>query len=268
MSLSLCVLDPSRAPDSVQMWRFGEDDVPVSGRLGGPEVVGRLRPSLRADSRIVVLHRPADHAGAALLANVVSGALPAVPVTRLPVTSSLLAATVIALEAAHVEGEGDLARLARIPQTLDVTVSGAWLRRVTRLDDPSPSFGQHLRSIFPWGPRFVARCGPDGRVVKAEPAGFDGSGTGRLVVGAPEGSPGVDRLVAWFGSDAVVHVPPVVADVRGVYGNPGVEFAVVDEFLAAPGPRTARCPVCREPMHADTCPFCHVRPDSREVPAA
>lgn len=268
MSLSVCVLDPSRAPDEVGDWGFGEDLALVTGRLGGPEVASRLRTGARPGSHLLLLYRPAQQAEAAFVANVVSGALPALPVTRLAVDVSLLGATVIALEAAHVEGEGDGSRVSRIGRTLAHTVTGVWLTRVTRLTAPSPTFGQHLRSVVPGGPRFVARCGTGGRVEKALAGGYGGGRTGQLVVGAEQGSPGAQRLSAWFGSDDVVYVPPVAASVQGVYGNHGVEFAVVEEVLASPGPQRGRCRVCRDTVHETACPFCHVRPQTREVPTA
>ncbi|NHA69465.1 hypothetical protein [Phycicoccus flavus] len=268
MSLSVFVLDPSRAADEVVDWGFGADTALVAGHLAGPQVAARLRETSGEDPHLVLLHRPAQAADAAFLANVVSGAVPAVPVSRLQVDSSLLAATVIGLEAAHVEGEGDVSRLARIEHTLARGVGGAWLKRVTRLDSPSPSFGQHLRSIVPGGARFVARCGTEGRVERASAGGYTAQGEEQLVVGAEADHPGARQLAAWFGSDDVVHVPPVTSDAKRLYGNPGVEFVVVREVLEPPGPGRGRCRVCRDTLHAEVCPYCHVRSQPLEVPSA
>ncbi len=268
MSLSICVVDPSRATTEIEDWGFGDDVAVVTGRLGGPALAARLRPGIRPGSRLVVLHRPADLPAAALVANVVSGALPQLAVTRLPVGSSLLGATVLGLEAARIEGESDGTRVTRLAGTLDGATSGAWLSRVTRLASPSPSFGQHLRSLLPGGPRFVAVHGPHGGVVRAEPDGYDGSSSGRLVIGAPADSVAAEQLRAWYGSDDVVHVPPVLADARLVYGNAGAEFTVVTEALADPGPVVGTCPVCHDALHGTACAFCHVNPRTTEESTA
>ena len=260
MSLSICVIDPSRATTEIEHWGLGDDVAVVTGRLGGPELAAHLRPGIRTGSRLVVLHRPADLASAALVANVVSGALAQLAVTRLPVRSSLLGATVIGLEAARIEGESDGTRVTRLAGTLDGATSGAWLSRVTRLAAPTPSFGQHLRSLVPGGPRFIAVHGPSGGVVRAEPDGYDGPRTGQLVIGAPADSVAARELRAWYGSDDVVHVEPVLADARRVYGNAGAEFTVVTEALADPGPVVGTCPVCRDALHGTVCAFCHVHP--------
>lgn len=260
MSLSVCVVDPSRRSTAVEEWGFGSEVALVTGRLGGPEVAARLREDLGGDARLVVLHRPADLDAAALVTNVVSGALPHLAVARLAVRSSLLGAAVIGLEAAHIENQDDGTRLARLAGTLGGTTSGAWLSRVTRLSVPSPSFGQHLRSLLPGGPRFLALLGPDAGVVRAAAEGYAGPPTRQLVIAAPPESTASQRLRAWYGSDDVIHVPPVVADARALYGNPGAEFIVVADSLAEAGPSRGACPVCGDVLHGDVCPFCHVHP--------
>lgn len=268
MSLTICVLDPSRPQGEVVEWGFGTDIALVSGRLGGPTLVDRLRPTLGPRTHVVLLHRPSERRDGAFLANVVSGAMPDVPVTRLEVTSSLLAATVIGLEVANISDEGEPTRLSRIERTLTSSVNGVWLSRVTRLATPSPTFGQHLRSVVPGGRRFVALCGPRGRVERAVPDGHTREGASQLVIGAPEDHAGARQLAAWFGAGDVVHVPPVLADVRRAYGNPGVEFTVVGEVIALPGASSGRCRVCRDVVHGPACPYCHVRPDVPETSRA
>ena len=67
-----------------------------------------------------------------------------------------------------------------------------------------------------------------------------------------------EQLRAWYGSDDVVHVPPVLADARLIYGNAGAEFTVVTEALADPGPVVGTCPVCHDALHGTACTFCHV----------
>ncbi|MGL4176579.1 MAG: hypothetical protein ACRCSN_10915 [Dermatophilaceae bacterium] len=269
MSMWVCVLDPSTPPDDVREWTCGEHHAIVSGRLGGPGVVRFLRSRSPASERVVLVHRPTEGRDAGFLANVVSGALPHVALARLEVVSTLLAATMIALEATLITDDDHVAQLSRIANSLDRTTSGLWVQKVTRLTTPNPTFGQHLRSLVPGGPGFIALRDATPRIVQAK-VGSDhfGAARGRLVIGAEPDAPGVDRLRAWFGGAEAMTVPPVMASVRRGYGNAGHEFAVVDEALAEPDARTGLCRVCGEGLHRPDCPFCHVFSDTVEASLA
>ena len=218
----------------------------------------------------MLLHRPNDAKAAGYLANVVSGALPSTAVVRLAAPSSLLAAAIVALETVRSAADDDGAVLSRLRQTLALTHSGLWAKRVTRLTSPSPSFGQHLRSLWPWGQGFLAYVGPEAWVqqLRAGQAPAQTAGC-QLVVGAPAGKD-VSPLTSWWsgqaGAAAVVPpLPPIVESTRAAYGNDGVEFVLLHPQLAEPRPAGTRCPVCRVPVRGRACPFCHVVPRALEV---
>ncbi|MGL4743590.1 MAG: hypothetical protein ACRCXL_04270 [Dermatophilaceae bacterium] len=261
MSMSVCVLDPSTPPGDVRQWSCGGHRAVIAGRLGGPGVADYLRTTTGGDGHVILLHRPSERDDAGFLANVISGALPGVAIARLEVTTTLLAATMTALEASVVSPDGHVTRLSRIANSLDHVSSGLWVQKATRLTAPNPSFRQHLRSLVPGGPGFVALRSPEPRLVKADAGGCDPSmARGRLVVGAEPDAPGLDRLRAWFGGDTMC-VPPAMASVRHGYGDAGFEFAIVDEAVAAPDPARGHCRVCGETLHHPACPFCHVLSD-------
>ncbi|MFW5473235.1 hypothetical protein ACOCJ5_08005 [Knoellia sp. CPCC 206450] len=259
MSLFVAVLDPSGAPEGVRTWSSEDGVATVVGTAAAPALARHVAGS--GAERVVLVARRRDWARAGFVANVVSGALPHLPVTRVQTRASLLAATSIALRASRLEDVPDSTRLSVLEQTDAGLLSGFWVRRVTRLASPSPSFGQHLRSLLPGGPGFVALCGADDLVVKAKPGGFASVARPGTLVVAGASAQAVDHLARWHGGDHRV-VDPLVSSVQRLYGNDGAEFAVLPPELAAAAPVTGTCPVCALPAHGASCRFCHVRPRS------
>ena len=270
VTLSVVVLDPSCEPVSARQWAGGagwSTRLRIGGHQSGPALASWLRDSDSHDA--IVLHRLTEARQAAYLANVLSGAVPGSAVATVTVTTSLLAAAVVAVDACESSDERPSTTVSRIERTLAGSVSGLWTRTVTRLSNPSPSFGQHVRSIFPGGTGFVSLRGEGARVVAATPGGFAGDGQPagqQLLVGADEGTRGVAELTAWFGGESAC-VPAVVESVRRAYGNDGVEFTIVPEVLSEPEVVTGRCRVCQQPIHGRSCLFCHVLPRKPEVVA-
>lgn len=262
MNLHVVVLDPSGPADAVRPWSDGLSRVAVMGSAAAPMAARNLASA--GAERVILLARQRDKAMAGLVANVISGALPHVAVTRLHTRSSLLGATAIALQGTRAVDVPATTQLSMIERSIAGSISGAWLKRVTRLASPSPSFGQHLRSLLPGGSGFVALCGAKDEVVKAAPSGFATLGrAGRLLVGSSTGAP-VDHLVRWYGGGDHTVVESLASNVQGLYGNQGQEFVLLEPELAAPAPVTGTCPVCDLPVHDRSCRFCHVRPRSAQ----
>lgn len=260
MSLFVAVLDPSGAPDGVRAWSSEDGAAAVVGRSAAPALAGHIARS--GAERVVLVARRRDWALAGFVANVVSGALPHLPVTRMQTRASLLAATAIALRASRLEGVPDTTALSVLEETAAASLSGVWVKRVTRLAAPSPSFGQHVRSLFPGGPGFVALCGADDVVVKARPGGFASVARPGTLVVAGGSTQAVESLAAWHGGGDHRVVDALVADVQRLYGNDGAEFVLLPAELAPAAPVTGTCPVCALPVHGASCRFCHVRPRS------
>lgn len=136
--------------------------------------------------------------------------------------------------------------------------AGAWLRRVGRLESPSPSFRQHLGSWWPFSRGYFATVHPTlavrRRATPTHPA------TGPLVL-RTSGPP--DRRL-----DAALHrtYRPSQAVVLGashrLAGRWGIDHVV--EYVACPDPATlqlpppdGRCPTCGDPIWGQ-CAFCHL----------
>lgn len=266
MNLHVVVLDPSAPVDEVRTWSDGLSTAAIAGTAAAPAAARHLAAA--GAERVVLLARQRDKSEAGFAANVISGALPHVAVTRIHTRSSLLGATAIALQGSRVVDVAPTTRLSMIERSLAGSISGVWLKRVTRLASPSPSFGQHLRSLLPGGPGFVALCGAQDEVVKASPGGFATLGrAGRLLIGSATGVP-ADHLVRWYAGGDHTALEPVAANVQRLHGNDGQEFVLLEPHLAAPAPVTGTCPVCELPVHDKSCRFCHVRPrTSQELSA-
>lgn len=136
--------------------------------------------------------------------------------------------------------------------------AGAWLRRVGKLESPSPSFGQHLRSWSPLSRGYFATVHPSLQVRRRPTPAH--SATGPLVLRT---SAAPDRrleqaLRGVYGAQQ--------AEVLGAAHRPADRWGVdrVVEYVAGPDPMTlqlpppeGRCPTCGDPMWGQ-CAFCHL----------
>ena len=221
-----------------------------------------LAASWVRDSAIDVLHvfsRKDHHAVARYVANIISGAAPGLAVTIRPTHTTgvaLMAVAGFALAQGHESTRG----LAAMEAQAARTPTGVWLKRVSRLSHPNPSFGQHLRSLFPSRTGYVATLEPEARVFHRPERLLTGGQDGILLV-AGDPAPAQEWLNAAYPGVRQLPVPSVVT-AASAYGSAGVEFAHL-----IPGPDIAqvlvpgsRCPVCGSSLFTDSCPLCHVLP--------
>lgn len=202
-------------------------------------------------SHVIVAARSTAGVTARLTATTLAAARPEVTVAHrvLPTTSVALAASALtALEA----GTDAVSVLNTYDQLLRQSHSGTWLHSVTKLHDPKPGFGLHLRSMFTRG--FVATTTPVpgvGRTFTLPPGGQP------LLVGAEESSPAFAAVARLAGASPVQSVP-VLADVSRAHGSAGAEFVALVPVQPLAGP-VATCPSCHTRQARMTCPFCHVQ---------
>lgn len=156
------------------------------------------------------------------------------------------------------------------------TWSGAWTPSVARLESPSPSLGQHARSMLPGGPGFVVSVAPSPGVLTAgeTPPAEHGAPAREALYSAAPGLPDVVLRTALGASGAAecVELHGLVLDAVGRFGHArAVElFALpADQRLTAPdGARLTRCAVCEAVIARRHCPYCRVRPVDVEAPVA
>ncbi len=206
----------------------------------------------------VFSHRQ-HHKAARFVANVLTGAVPGLAASVRPTETtglSLMSFATLSL----ARGQESPRTLAAIEAQALRTPTGVWLKRVSRLGHPNPSFGQHFRSLFPSRTGFVATLAPDAAVRHQPEPLVDADAGGVLLVGGEQPQASQWLAAAFPGRRTIVTEP--VVEAAGVYGSPGVEFALV-----APGPDLAAslvaqgtCPVCESALFTQSCPLCHVVP--------
>ncbi|WP_427384235.1 hypothetical protein [Janibacter sp. G56] len=250
MSIGVVIIDPTAMSGGVRAWMGGEA-APVGLAPAADPTAVAAWVAARDLSHVVLLCRPADHRAARLTATVTSGANPRVAVATLAVphsTVALAGAAMSVLEAGLAPGEA----VAQLQQILSDTISGAWLPRVTKLRAPSPSFGQHVRSMLPGGRGHLALLGAKPVVVRADSGATIIGTEGTVLVGADAASPAFAGLTRALDRHEAHALPPV-ADPQRLYGADGAEFAI----LGAPRRLTPRpCPVCGEAVAGPACAFC------------
>ena len=247
-NVAFIVVEGSINHGGVMPWIADDPRVAVASESAFADIPGWVT-SLGAD-HAVIASRPTSGSVARLAATTLAGARPEVAVAHrvVPTTSVALAASGLnALES----GSDAVAVLGAFDHLTTASASGTWLRSVTRLVDPKPGLGMHVRSLF--GRGFVAMTTPAasvGRTLEAPPVGHP------LLVGADAGSAEFAAVVALAGTHAVQSVP-VLADVKSAHGSPGAEFVALAPVVR-PAEGTATCPVCASRQNAVTCPYCHV----------
>ena len=247
-NVAFIVVENSINHAGIVPWIADDPRVAVASGAAFADVPGWVA-SLGAD-HVVIASRPSSGPVARLAATTLAGARPEVAVAHrvVPTTSVALAAS--GLNAVE-SGSDAVAVLGAFDHLTTASASGTWLRSVTRLVDPKPGLGMHVRSLF--GRGFVARSTPApsvGRTLEAPSVGHP------LLVGADAASAEFAAVVALAGAHVVQSVP-VLADVKRAHGSAGAEFvALAPVVRVAEG--TATCPVCASRQNAVTCPYCHV----------
>lgn len=215
------------------------------------------------DSGVDVLHvfsLAKHHRVARYVTNIITGAVPGLAATVRSASTTGVAVMAVA-GFALAQDHGSTRGLAAIEAQTSRTATGVWLKRVSRLSHPNPSFGQHVRSLFPSRTGFAATLGPQARVYHRPERLMDGGAHHGVLLVAGDPTPAQTWLDAAYPGVRQILVPPVV-DTRAAYGSAGVEFAHlipgpdIADFLT-PG---ARCPVCGGELFTDSCPLCHVLP--------
>jgi len=238
----------------------------VCGASGTWSVLERIRRySTDLTHVIVVSAAGGDRRLGDVLASTIAGDQPRLAVGRLVTSAPSLAVAAVGRRLQQVNASPSAAH-AVLTTLLPTIPAGLWLRRVTKLDEPSPSVGQHLRSWFP-GKGFWALLVPRSKVVNLNGAFPDYGSLREAVLTADTGIPqeALSVLTAALGTSEVVVTEPVHT-IESVYGSTGGEFVVVPQRIAPPQLTGARCPSCDEHLHSPACPFCHVAPSVLAVP--
>ncbi|GGB47537.1 hypothetical protein GCM10011492_43400 [Flexivirga endophytica] len=139
--------------------------------------------------------------------------------------------------------------------------AGAWLKRVGKLESPSPSFGQHLGSWWPFHGGYFVTLQPTAEVRRRPEAAVPNAAAVRVLrtSSAPDRRVG-ERLCSAYAvqHQEVLGAPHRLAARWGL--DRAVEYVVSPEPAALQlSPPDGRCPTCGDPVWAQ-CAFCHLTP--------
>jgi hypothetical protein len=188
----------------------------------------------------------------------------------LPPLAAGVATALAAATAPHLRGGAVLAQV--FDQIAGELVVAAWLGRVSGLRRPSPSVGQHVRSLVP-GAGFLAVLQPEElvRPLKAEdtPADLPLPATAadrpRELLMAPHPGTDVDwvteRANPALGDLRLRELDPTAAGASWWGTDRLIELVAYPTDVEALARRVApttlqRCGWCREPIAQQPCPFC------------
>lgn len=261
MRMAIAWVDPGLEPHHLAVWpaENARGVALVVGPQAGPEVIAWLdQAGLQA---VLLVGRPATRRTTRYVASIVSGARPDLLVAVRDVPVGALGALVCGVMVDMLDAWPS-ARVQCFDQMVGRVWCGAWLRSVGALSSPNPGFGYHVRSLFPGGPRFLALFGPVSRVERAGKPVSGGPVSGDLMVAVAPDAEVPAALPASFPGLQLMRLP-LPAPIKGAYGASGVEFVLNDHVPPPPITRTwATCRVCGQPLHQETCPFCHILPRS------
>lgn len=233
--------------DTLRPWVEGDTRVTVSG-AGAFADLPRWADRVGAQ-HVLIVARSASGVAARLAATTLAGARPDVAVAHRvrPTTSLALAAS--ALTALETGGDA-VTVLQAFDQLVARSTSGIWLRSVTRLHQPKPGFGMHVRSLVSRG--FVATTTPTPQVGRTLDLAEDGPPL--LVAADPDSAE--FAAVSTLAATHTVQTVPVLADVAKAYGSRGAEYACLAAVPPPMGPQ-ALCPTCGIRQSGTVCPYCH-----------
>lgn len=239
-------------------WLEGDDRVVVVP-LADPLALTTWALTRDGLEHVVFIGRAAHTPSMAVAANLLTGRLP-----RLQLSTSTWRTTTLSLAAlaaqVHESVESAHEAVAQMRQLVPATWSGVWMPSVTGLSEPRPSFGQHLRSMMPGRPGYLATLTPQIQVMPLQPTGGAPVVPGStLIVGGQLRESDLDAVQRQTGVSHSV-VLSAVEDGRSQYGSSeAVELVSMPEAsVVQPGGATGWCQVCRSAVWGESCPFCRV----------
>ncbi|UDY23759.1 hypothetical protein [Nocardioides sp. Kera G14] len=218
-------------------------------------------PSLRSSdvSHVLVL-APAELAAEARLAATAVGAVR--PDLALNVDTSVrsVGALVSAVQAVPDIASSAAEVRETVRRRLLASISGAWLPSVTKLANPNPGMGLHIRSLVARGAGFIA-LRDDPAWVAQLPLKQQAShrishlAEGDAVCFGELPEPAISALFGFGLTQRPTRVDSL-PDVAGEWGSAeAVEFVLRAPVVSRP--RLGTCAVCGDPVWERTCPFCH-----------
>jgi hypothetical protein len=248
---------------------------PATAGADPGRLVELVAEDLAAHGTVLALHPAWDGGASHHLVRMVRSALDSsrvVPVaTSLPPLALAVLGAQLAAVASHLPGPGPLVPgVGLLGSRLAV---GAWTSSVSRLERPSPTLGQHLRSWWP-GSRFLVTVQPDPRVAPirrrqpGDAAGWAVPAPSLAVLATRGGDAGWLHQVVLpaVGAERVVETGPSPLGPRW-WGAPrlvevvgcGADPATAAAELVAAFPCRA-CGWCGEPVAGPSCPLCGMAP--------
>jgi hypothetical protein len=249
--------DPERSALARQ-WREGDDRVVVVP-LGDPMALTTWALARGGLEHLIYVGRQTHAPAMAVAANLLTGRLP-----QLHVSTATWRTTTLSLAAlsAQVSNAVETAHeaVAQLHQLVPAAWSGVWMPSLTGLDDPQPTFAQHLRSLMPGGPGYLATLTPHQRIDRLPTAsGVSAPRGSTLIVGGQLREPELQQIQ---GQAALSHsvVRAAVEDGKSQYGSSdAVELVWMQGAQVMPRSRPSGwCPVCHSPVWGEFCPFCQV----------
>jgi len=243
---------------TARQWLEGDDRVVVVP-LGDPMALTDWALTRDGIEHLIYVGRGAHAPAMAVAANLLTGRLPSLRVstsTWRTTTLSLAALSAQVCDTVETAHEA----VAQLHQLVPVVWSGVWTPNVTALNEPQPTFGQHLRSLIPGRLGYLATLTPHLDVARLH---------GTSVVPVPPGSTLImgGRLgeadLGLVQGQAVAAPPIVLAaveDGKSQYGSSdAVELVWMQGGRALPpSSPSGWCQVCRSPVWGAFCPFCQV----------
>ena len=257
LAVASAVSDPESS-GLARQWREGDDRVVVVP-LGDPMALTTWALAHGGLEHLIYVGRQAHAPGMAVAANLLTGRLP-----QLQVHTSTWCTTTLSLVSlsAQVSNSVETAHeaVAQLHQLVPAVWSGVWMRSVTGLDEPRPTIAQHLRSLMPGGPGYLATLTPYLRIERLPTAaGVSVLPGSTLIVGGQLREPELQQIKGQAAvSRSVVRAP--VEDGKSQYGSSdAIELVWMQGAQVLPPSRPSGwCQVCRSPVWGQFCPFCQV----------
>lgn len=241
-----------------RQWREGDDRVVVVP-LGDPMALTAWALARGGLEHLIYVGRQAHSPAMAVAANLLTGRLPELQVSRATWRTTTLSLAALSAQVSNAVETAHEA-VAQLHQLVPAVWSGVWIRSVTGLDEPRPTFAQHLRSLIPGGPGYLATLTPRQRIARLDTAsGVSVPPGSTLIVGGQLRGPELQQI---RGQAAESHsvVRAAVEDGKSQYGSSdAVELVWIQGAqVMAPSRPSGWCPVCRSPVWGQFCPFCQV----------
>ncbi|WP_157073342.1 hypothetical protein, partial [Kribbia dieselivorans] len=248
----------------LESWTTSTDQVLVVRTTDAVEAATHL--AALPGTHVFLVARPARHALLHQTSSLLSALRPEVAVVRFPTTAATVTAAAVATTIAPL-GLDPNAAATLLEQALAGAHSGAWVPKVTGLEFPQPSVGQHLGGMFS-REGFVAALTPTPAVTR--PAGIAPAPLGdHVLLSGPDLPPAVlHTLQQAYRVGQHVTVPAIGVG-REEYGANGVEFVLLPPAARLhPGPALGACRECGLPLYGTPrCPTCRVMHQPNARPA-